>query len=87
MYGASHGFMSSFLKVINDTNVMPLFHRRTKTRSCLGPLNVDSRCKKGKMGGKIESVLKPGIKYRLVQIPNWSATKNRLSQFSGRFEA
>ena len=51
--------------------------------------------KKGKMGGKNESVLKPGIKFRSASgslrrphtVPDCSATKNQLSDFSGRFEA
>ena len=46
------------------------------------------------MGGNTESVLKPGIKFRLASgslrrphtVPDCSATKNRLSHFSGRFE-
>ena len=50
--------------------------------------------KKTKMDGNTESVLKSGIKYRSASgslrrpqtVPDWSGTKNRLSQFSGRFQ-
>ena len=53
--------------------------------------------KKAKMGGNTGSVLKSGIKNRsspgrlrspqaAPDSPDWSGTKNRLSQFSGRFQ-
>ena len=53
--------------------------------------------KKGKMGGNTGSVLKSGIKYRSAlgslrmpqvapEVPDWSGTKNRLSQVSSQFQ-
>ena len=91
--------MDTLFMVFNTSSLMPLFHQRTKPRSCLGPLIVDSRWKKKvKWAGILNWYWSLGLRSDRSQeasggprwpqtVPDCSGTKNRVSQFSGRFEA
>ena len=76
---------------------MGLFHQKIKPRSCRRPLIVDSRWKITKWAGILDRFQSLGLRTDRPQdtsgrlrrpqtVPTGLGTKNRLSQFSGRFQ-